>query len=172
MVPIRILCDPTGSWLKYKNSDVNIFWLRLRLRWLVIINYNYMITASLTTMCMQRSASFSDTSISTFFYWTVLERFSFFMESTFLNIYGLTWIYACNALSWLYWTQVGGPDGLVMRSNLNGSAPSLVTSRIQTPNAIHVDNALQTLYVLDGVNGSLYSCQLTVAFRGNTQLVD
>lgn len=72
--------------------------------------------------------------------------------------------------SWLYWSELDAKQSTVKRSSLNGTDVSVLTSRIQTPNGLHLDVELQVLYVLDGVNGSLYSCPLNTSYSGETML--
>lgn len=68
--------------------------------------------------------------------------------------------------SWLYWSELDDSQSRVMRSNLNGSSVSMLTSQIQTPNGLHLNSVEQVLLVLDGVNGSLFSCPLNSSYNG------
>lgn len=54
----------------------------------------------------------------------------------------------------------------VMRSNLNGTSMTVITSQILTPNGLHLDISQGILFVLDGVNGSLFNCQQQTIHNG------
>jgi sugar lactone lactonase YvrE len=67
---------------------------------------------------------------------------------------------------WLYWSELNGSRSRVMRSTLNGTSISMLTSQIQTPNGLHLDVFEEILFILDGVNGSLFSCSLSTSYEG------
>jgi len=60
--------------------------------------------------------------------------------------------------SMLYWTEVA--RSRVMRCRLNGSDVTTITTSIDNANALYVDPQSESVYVLEGVNGSLFQCHL------------
>jgi len=65
--------------------------------------------------------------------------------------------------SLLYWTEVNSVRSRVMRCRLNGSDVTTITTSIDSPNGLYLDSENRrsmSLYVLQGVNGSLFQCNL------------
>jgi len=65
--------------------------------------------------------------------------------------------------SMLYWTEVNGTGSRVMRCRLNGTDVTQITSTIDSPNGLYIDLQAVSLYVLQGLNGLLYQCDLTLS---------
>jgi len=61
--------------------------------------------------------------------------------------------------SYVYWTTIGNDSGL-WRSTLEGSDMKRLASGIVAPNGLYLDSGSQSIYVLDGINGSVFQCTL------------
>jgi len=64
----------------------------------------------------------------------------------------------CVVDSMLYWTEVNSSRSRVMRCRLNGSDVTTITTSIESPNGLYVDDRSASLYVLQGDNGALHRC--------------
>jgi len=65
--------------------------------------------------------------------------------------------------SMLYWTEVNSVRSRVMRCRLNGSDVTTITTSIVSPNGLFIDSRERrsvSLYVLQGVDGSVFQCDL------------